>query len=329
MAINPATQYPGRTSVPDANYPYGGSQNETVPGTSDDGTPGEIARSNDVFGMQQGLLALAGIVPSGNAETAVLSEYIQAMVELAMGRATNYDDTGVADAYVLEAQANQQIPRSLFDGQEFNFYPANDNTGPATIDPVGLGPVTVALPNGSPLLYGGELETTRKANVVYNALTGRFVLALQQNIHRGALAYLTANQSIPTNSSQPINFAANTYNTDDIHDDAVNNSRLVVPDGVSRIKLTGQVLFNASSVGARRIDMPKNGFFANSYFGEPASVDGAASSGQMSMNISSPILQVVGGDYFQLVAFQSSGGALDVVTNASSSSTWFSMEIII
>lgn len=87
MAINPDTQYPGQVEAPDANYPYGGAKNETTPSTptvpgSLDGTPFEAALLNDIFGFQQALLTEAAIVPSGNAETAIASQYLQALQTL-------------------------------------------------------------------------------------------------------------------------------------------------------------------------------------------------------------------------------------------------------
>jgi hypothetical protein len=80
MGINPSTKYPGRTTPPDADYPYGGGQNETVDG-ADDGTPLEIATLNDFWGFFQKLLQTAGITPSGNPDTAQLSDYFTALLE--------------------------------------------------------------------------------------------------------------------------------------------------------------------------------------------------------------------------------------------------------
>lgn len=78
MAINPETQYPGKITASSANYPYGQARNITVPGDGT-GTPWEAALVNDIFGMQQALLSEAGITPTGNPETAVASQYLNAM----------------------------------------------------------------------------------------------------------------------------------------------------------------------------------------------------------------------------------------------------------
>ena len=80
MAINPSTKYPGRTTPPDGNYPFGGGQNETVDG-ADDGTPLEIATLNDFWGFFQKLLQTAGLTADGNPDTAAASQYFEALLE--------------------------------------------------------------------------------------------------------------------------------------------------------------------------------------------------------------------------------------------------------
>ena len=139
MAINPSTNVTmsGRVTAPDANYPYASAKDETAPGAGD-GTPYFKARADDLFGMQQALLRAAGITPSGNADTALASEYFQALVELASGRAFTYDDSGAADVYVLDVRANQQAPAGLFDGLVAEFIAGNPNTGASTVNVAGL-----------------------------------------------------------------------------------------------------------------------------------------------------------------------------------------------
>lgn len=178
MAINPSSEFPGRIIAPDANYTYGSSKNETSPGAGD-GTPYVIARANDIFGFQQALLKLAAIVPSGNAETQLVSQYLQAIVELAAGRAVNYDESGVADTYVLDLQTNQQGPKAYFDGMLSKFTPGNNNTGASTVNVIGLGVKNIFF-NGV-ALRGGELLTTRKATIEHDLANDRVNLILKQD----------------------------------------------------------------------------------------------------------------------------------------------------
>lgn len=79
MAIAPKLVYPGQLDETDpVGYPHGKAQNETSPG-DDDGTPLEQALVNDIFGFQQALLGEAGLTPSGTPDTAVASQYLQAL----------------------------------------------------------------------------------------------------------------------------------------------------------------------------------------------------------------------------------------------------------
>jgi hypothetical protein len=181
MAINPSTNatMAGRITAADANYPFASAKDETAPGAGD-GTPYFIARANDVFGLQQALLNAASITPSGNADTVVVSEYMQAIVEVASGRADNYDESGIADAYVLDVRAKQHGPRSLFDGLRIRFTPGNNNTGASTVNPNGLG-VTQLRDENDVALTGGELVTTKRAAAVYSSVTGRFGLVVNSS----------------------------------------------------------------------------------------------------------------------------------------------------
>lgn len=86
MALNLSTNptFSGRVTAADANYPYGSSKNETSPGAND-GTPYNKQRADDLLGFMQALLSQAGIVPSGSADTAVASQYVDAIRSIING----------------------------------------------------------------------------------------------------------------------------------------------------------------------------------------------------------------------------------------------------
>lgn len=140
MAINISTNpaFTGRHTLPTAAYPRGGAKDETAPG-ADDGSPYIKLRADDIFGMQQALLRAGGLTPSGNADTALESQYVQMIMELAAGRAIAYDVAGTANAVVLNVRANQQTPVQLFDGMELKFIPIGNSTGAVTINAFGSG----------------------------------------------------------------------------------------------------------------------------------------------------------------------------------------------
>lgn len=180
MAINPNTNptMAGRITAPSAAYPYGSSKDESGAGVGD-GTPYFKGRADDIFGMQQALLSLASIVPSGNADSVTASQYAQALVELASGRAQFYDETGVADAYVLAVKTDQYAPASLFDGLTVIFEPGNVNTGASTINVAGLGVKDIKLPDGSDPA-AGEIDGLIKLR--FNLASDRFELDLTGQI---------------------------------------------------------------------------------------------------------------------------------------------------
>ncbi len=67
-----------RANPADGNYPNGSIKNESVPGAKD-GTPLDKDWGNDFLGFDEALLAEAGITPSGNPDTAVLSDRLEAL----------------------------------------------------------------------------------------------------------------------------------------------------------------------------------------------------------------------------------------------------------
>ncbi len=164
--------YPGRTVPGNANYPEGAVMNETVPATSNDGTPLDQAWGNDFEGLKQAIARSASIIPTvpGNvSDTALASQILQGLIEIAQGRATNYNDSGVANAYVLNAQANQHAPASLFDGQIFEFIAANTNTVASTANPVGKGIKNIVGTGGAGVITAGNRIRLR-----YRLSTGDF-----------------------------------------------------------------------------------------------------------------------------------------------------------
>ena len=179
MAISVEDTYPGRSVPASAAYPEGAIQNETVPNSSDDGTPLDDLWGNDLEGLRQAIMRSASIVPTapGNIpDTATASQILQGLIELVQGRATYYDDSGIADAYVLDVQTNQQAPASLFDGQIFEFIAGNTNTGLSTVNPAGFGNKNII--NST---VAGAITTGERVKIQYRLATDNFrIISLKQ-----------------------------------------------------------------------------------------------------------------------------------------------------
>jgi len=145
----------------------------------------------------------------------------------------------------------------------------------------------------------------------------------------GAKAYHNANQVIGgAGADVVLAFNQEAYDTATIHDTVTNNSRLTVPAGVTRIKLRGNIRWQASSSSYRSITMRKNGAggtIDDAMIWQPrAEMTANVGPNSWDQQIDTGVITVAATDYFELLVRQGSGGNL----NAESSETWFEMEII-
>jgi len=96
MAISPIVEYPSNMDPVSTPWPYGEPRNVSAPGAGD-GTPWETDTMKDIMGFQQALLSEAGITPSGTAETATASQYLEAITALTTRTYESIEDiAGVA-----------------------------------------------------------------------------------------------------------------------------------------------------------------------------------------------------------------------------------------
>jgi len=178
MAIKPDASYPGRIVAATADYPLGSAQNETASG-ADDGTPAESAWINDLWGFLQSLLIQDNLTATGNADTALLSQYREAVVnQNAWG--DYYETYGGADAIILNSRnaVNGAIcPTGQFLGLRARFKALADNTlttttltladNNTTIGPFPLSTVQVAN-GGTPAISAGMIGADQIITVVYD-----------------------------------------------------------------------------------------------------------------------------------------------------------------
>lgn len=139
---------------------------------------------------------------------------------------------------------------------------------------------------------------------------------------RGALVAKTASQSVPNSTDTTLTWNSETYDTDNIHNNVTNNTRLTVPAGVTRAILRVNLSLQVSTVGRRNVSILKNGttFPGMGYVGTQG-----ASSNPMGISLLSSTISVIAGDFFEVILNQSSGGNLNVLAE---SRTSFSMEIV-
>lgn len=150
---------------------------------------------------------------------------------------------------------------------------------------------------------------------------------------RGCLVYPSGSIVTHNNAVTLLTFDSESYDTDSMHDTVTNPGRVVIPSGVTMVRMYGQVCIGGSnSPGYRYAGILKNGT-TNLYVGGGAvsyAPNGSASAATI-LQVSSPVVSVVAGDYFSLYAFQNSGGDVDVVASTNlpaGAGTWFAVEII-
>jgi hypothetical protein len=95
MAIRLIEEYPNRVGAPTADYPHGVPRNKSTPAATD-GTPFEQSWFRDQEGFFQGLMETAGITPSGQPDTVLNSDYLNALNRVTNG-VIEVDMGGAAD----------------------------------------------------------------------------------------------------------------------------------------------------------------------------------------------------------------------------------------
>lgn len=132
---------------------------------------------------------------------------------------------------------------------------------------------------------------------------------------KGALVTKSTTQSLLSSTTTALTFDTEEYDTSGFHDNVTNNSRLTVPAGVSRVRVSGMVT-RQTTANQLYADIAKNG---SDFIGKgEADTD---TSGSDSVNVISAIVDVSPGDYFELRAFASTSSTLEA-------ECWFAIEAI-
>lgn len=140
---------------------------------------------------------------------------------------------------------------------------------------------------------------------------------------QGAAVRLTSNESISTASNTDIPWDVVTFDTDSFWSGG-SPTRLTVPSGVTKVRVSAGIEWGTSAVGQRAASITKNGSFSVEGRADDKRSAGDDSIGHI-QNIISATLSVVSGDYFEVNVFQDSGGNLNVLTSAA---TWFAIEVV-
>lgn len=165
----------------------------------------------------------------------------------------------------------------------------------------------------------GPIYIHEQSNHFVGSVSSTGPVSRQNNtvVGRSALAKLSADQAVPNAADTAIAFDTLIGNRMQA---AVSGGAIVIPAGVSRVKVTAGVFWDSSSTGDRSIRIVKNGL---TFDGCPQQK--TAPSGYTGQALTSAIIEVAPGDTFGAIVFQSSGGSLNAISNGS---TFISVEAI-
>lgn len=165
---------------------------------------------------------------------------------------------------------------------------------------------------------------------------------------RGCLAYDKSATTLATtqNVFRTVPFDSEKYDTDGIHSTSTNTTRLTVPSGVTKIKLSGATYWSVlSAKDYTTWLMPsKNGYLNTiaDFFGKTMMIQDKSDTAfgdtfDHAQAFQTPMIEVVATDYFELTVGHSTreGSAdnqsirlINVASGAGYPWTWFAMEII-
>jgi len=137
---------------------------------------------------------------------------------------------------------------------------------------------------------------------------------------RGALVRRTTNFSVSTTGAYvAVPWQSAVYDSDALWD-AGQSTRLTVPAGVTKVRLTGNIEWQTSPT-SQLVEIRMNG--GGVIGGGSFIVRGDSGYSNQMRNIASAVLPVVAGDWFELTVFVSASGELRGMER-----TWFALEVV-
>lgn len=197
------------------------------------------------------------------------------------------------------------------DGTKFPTPPFN-----ATVWPAGDQPLTInaeivrvtAISGDTLTIVRAQESTTARSIVAADQIAATITVKTFSDVENADAVRVrkTATQSLPNGVETPVTYDTEDFDTSDMHDNAVNNSRLISKTGGKYMVVAG-IDFAINLTGNRSTRLRKNG----------TTIIGSQQAGA-SQAAGDPILQAIAivhlevGDYVEQLAFQNSGGALNI-----------------
>jgi hypothetical protein len=144
------------------------------------------------------------------------------------------------------------------------------------------------------------------------------VVAIEFAAFRGAMVKLAADEPVADSTDVAIPWDSIVYDTDSFWS-AANPTRFTIPTGVTKVRLKANINWTFGGTGYRHFWMHKN---SGPFFGMGRESDEGDAGVQ---SIGSAVVDVTAGDYFELIARQTSGATKNVAADELS---WFAIELV-
>lgn len=158
-------------------------------------------------------------------------------------------------------------------------------------------------------------------------ILNKIIDELQEKLNfKGCLISKSSSQTLENNTGINMTFDVEVYDTDNFFDSSIDNTKITIPSGVAKVKLTAGAAFADTSVnGVRSLNIRKNGGFDIGLGRTSVQAGSTEALGGIFLECFTAVLEVEEGDYFEARVFQNSGGNLDILKSVAN---FFALEVI-
>lgn len=139
----------------------------------------------------------------------------------------------------------------------------------------------------------------------------------------GALLQRSTDQAIANNTNVVLSWTSALYQEGFTFWNVASPTRFTIPPGVLLVRITAQIRFNASATGERALMVWKNGLAPYPGYGR-ALANSVAATQESGMFVSTAVIPVITGDYFDIQTFQTSGASRNMIATNS----WAQIEVL-